>query len=255
MVKAAAVPGTHSAGKALALLRLVARHHPEGLRLTDAIALSGLDRSTVHRQLACLVEEGFVDRASDSKRYRLGIESMQLGLNSGAMAPLVQRFRPVVQAMACESGDTVFLVVRSGDHALCLHREDRVQPEHTLVVAPGIRRVLGASAVGVGVLAQWSDGDIEATYQRHLPAYRKAGLSFGGLSERIQATRDLGYSQVSDPRTVEARGVGCALRLSVTSFAGVSVAAPNARMPIARQRELGGALVAAMRSLRHDMAC
>ena len=245
------VVGAQSAGKALELLRLVARHHPLGLRLTDAIALSGLDRSTVHRQLACLIEEGFVDRAPDSKRYRLGIEAMQLGVAPSATTPLVQRFRPVMEELARQSGDTVFLMVRSGDHALCLHREEARQPEDALIVAPGLRRVLGESAVGVGVLARWADADVDTTYRRHQMEYRKAGISLEWLRDCVAETRSLGYAQASDHRLREARGVGCAVRLSETAFAGLSVAARNARMSRARQRELGGALVDALRSFEY----
>lgn len=241
------VMGARSAGKALELLRLVARHHPQGLRLTEAIALSGLDRSTVHRQLACLIEEGFVDRAPDSKRYRLGIEAMQLGVAPSANAHLVQRFRPLMEDVARQSGDTVFLMARSGDHALCLHREEAHQPEEALIVAPGIRRVLGVSAVGMGVLARWSDDDIATTYERHQAEYRTAGISLAWLHDGVAQTRSLGYAQASDHRTGEARGVGCAVRLSDTGFVGVSVAARNVRMSRARQRELGDVLVSALR--------
>ncbi|MDO9434620.1 IclR family transcriptional regulator [Hydrogenophaga sp.] len=242
------VTGTRSAGKALELLRLVARHHPQGVRLTDAIALSGLDRSTVHRQLACLIDEGFVDRATDSKRYRLGIEAMLLGVAPSATAPLVQRFRPLMEDLARQSGDTVFLMVRSGDHALCLHREEARQPEDALIVTPGIRRVLGESAVGVGVLARWADADIATTYSRREAEYRSAGISLPWLRDCVEETRSLGYSLASDHRTGEARGVGCAVRLSETAFAGVSLAARNARMPHRRQRELGGTLVEALQT-------
>lgn len=241
------VVGAGSAGKALELLRLVARHHPSGLRLTEAIALSGLDRSTVHRQLACLIEEGFVDRTPDSKRYRLGIEAMQLGVAPDANAHLVQRFLPVMEDVARQSGDTVFLMVRSGDHALCLHREEARQPEDALIVAPGIRRVLGVSAVGVGVLARWSDADVATTFERHPAEYRSAGITLPWLRDCVHETRSLGYARAADHRTGEARGVGCAVRLSATSFAGVSVAARNPRMSRERQRELGAALVKALR--------
>lgn len=242
------VVGARSAGKALELLRCVARHHPYGLRLTDAVELSGVDRSTVHRLLACLIEEGFVDRAPDSKRYRLGIEAMQLGLAPTAMTPIIQRFQPVMEDLAQRSGDTVFLMVRSGDHALCLHRQEGGAAESGLIVAPGLRRVLGVSAVGVGVLARLPDADIEAIYRRRQTEYRTAGVSWERLRDRVAETRCLGYSQAPDPRTNETRGVGCAVRLSDTSFAGVSVAALNARMSSGRRRALGDALVASLRS-------
>ena len=240
------VTGAHSAGKALFLLRHVAAHHPQGLRLTDLIELSGLDRSTTHRLLACLIEEGFVDRALPSKLYRLGIEAMQFGLASSSMVPLIERFRPVMQSLAQLSGDTVFLVVRSGDHALCLHREEGSYPIKAFVIQPGTRRPLGMSSVGVGILARFAETDVDATYSRLRPDYRRAGISLDKLRGLIHETRKLGFSQMTD-LNVDTKGVGCAVRLSSNGYAGVSIAAINSRMPAQRRRELGGVLAESLR--------
>lgn len=241
------ITGAQSAGKALELLRLVSMNHLGGLRLSEAIEMSGLDRSTTHRLLACLIDEGFVDRAEPTRLYRLGIEAMQFGLVSAAMTPLIERFRPVVQELAQRSGDTVFLVVQSGDHALCVHREQGAYPVKALLVEPGTRRVLGASGVGVGVLARLRDSEVEAIYGRQKSEYRKIGMTLERLRHFVEETRRLGYSQTTDNYTGEARGVGCAVRLSDASFAGISISAINARMTLERRRELGKALVEALR--------
>ena len=52
--------GTDAQGtrRALALLKVVGAHHAQGLRLTDLLALTGQDKSTLHRQLTALVDEG-----------------------------------------------------------------------------------------------------------------------------------------------------------------------------------------------------
>ncbi|MGE4244260.1 IclR family transcriptional regulator [Ramlibacter sp.] len=247
MKKRPGITGAQSAGKALELLRLVSMNHLEGLRLSDAVELSGLDRSTTHRLLACLVDEGFVDRAEPLRRYRLGMEAMQFGLLSTAMTPLVERFRHVLRDLAQRSGDTAFLVVQSGDHALCIHREEGAYPIKALLVEVGTRRVLGASGVGVGVLARLQDAEVDAIYGRQKSEYRKIGLTLEGLRRFVEETRKLGYSQTPDHTTGEARGVGCAVRLSDTSYAGISLAAINARMTTERRRELGKALVEALR--------
>jgi DNA-binding IclR family transcriptional regulator len=240
--------GAQSAGKALSLLRIVAAHHPHGLRLTDLIELGGLDRSTTHRLLGCLIEEGFVDRALPSKVYRLGIEAMQFSLLSAGMMPLIERFRPVMQELAQLSADTVFLVVRSGDHALCLHREEGSYPVKAFVVQPGTRRPLGLSSVGIGILARCDDEDVDTIYNRMRADYRKSGVTLEKLRAMVQETRQLGYSHSSDLNS-DTKGVGCAVRLSGNGYAGVSIAAINSRMPLQRRRELGAALVEKLKSL------
>lgn len=241
--KKSLITGTQSAGKVLALLRIVGARHPHGTRLKELIAESGQDRSTAHRLLACLMEEGFVERAPPSKLYRLGMEAMQLGLVSAGLVPVVERFRPVMQRLARSTGDTVFLMVRSGDHALCLHREEGSFPIKAFVVEQGTRRLLGISSVGVAVLAGLPEAETAATYGRHATEYAGLGLQLARLKQLVRTAKTCGFAETQDFRTNETSGVGCAFRLSSNGYAGISIAAINSRMPAQRRRELGAELM------------
>lgn len=187
------IAGAQSASKVLSLLRQVGIHHPQGIRLTQLIEATGQDRSTAHRLLACLIEEGFVERAHPTKLYRLGLEAMQLGLVSAGMAPVVERFRPVMQRVARQTGDTVFLIVRSGDHSLCLHREEGTYPVKAFVIEPGSRRLLGVSSVGLGILARLDDAEVADIYGRHASEYLSWGVTLDKLGDSFgkRARRDL----------------------------------------------------------------
>ena len=241
--------GTQSASKVLDLLKRVGFHHPQGVRLRDLISESGLDRSTTHRLLACLLDAGFVERATPGKLYRLGMEAMQLGLLSAGMVPVVERFRPVMQRIARQTGDTVFLVVRSGDHALCLHREEGPYPIKAFVVEPGTRRLLGMSSVGMSVLAALPEAEAVATYERNAAAYTRTGISQDRLLRMVRAARQNGFAEMTDFRTEETSGVGCAFLLSSHTHAGISVAAINSRMPPERRKEIGARLMREVQSL------
>ena len=236
------IAGAQSAGKALALLKLVGASHPHGVRLTDLIAQSGQDRSTAHRLLASLIEAGFVERTAARKLYRLDMEAMQLGLVSAGLVPLVDRFRPVMQRIARTTGDTVFLMVRSADHALCVHREEGSYPIKAFVVEPGTRRLLGTSSVGIAVLASLSDAETPATHARHGAEYAAQGMPLLRLQQMVQAARVVGFAEMEDFRTKETSGVGCAVRLSSNGYAGISVAAISSRMPQQRRQEVGAEL-------------
>lgn len=229
----------HSTNKALVLLKQVAMHHDTGLRLTDLIELTGFDKSTVHRQLQSLLEEGFVERVPSTKLYRLGMESMQLGFAANDMAPLVDRFRPLMLRIARISEDTVFLVVRSGDWGVCVHREEGAYPVKVFALEPGNRRLLGVSAVGISILAREDDHVIDQSYARRASAYAKLGFSLERLRSAVRTARRNGYSEMVDVVLDNAAGVGCSIRISAATQVGISIAAIGARMSRERRQELG----------------
>lgn len=234
--------GTRSAAKALALLRLVGIHHPDGVRLTDLIARSGQDRSTAHRLLACLEEYGFVERALPSKSYRLGLSALEMGLVSMGMRPVVERFLPLMRRIARQSGDTVFLMVRAADHVLCLHREEGTYPVKVLTSEAGTHLLMGISLAGVAIMAHLEEQEVAAVYERHEDAYRMNGVSLPKLRKAWQRTRATGFAELTDHRHEVTRGVACAIRYSPNSFVGISIAAIDSRMPKQRRAELGAIL-------------
>ena len=237
------ITSTH---KALALLKQVGMHHEHGVRLKDLIESTGLDKSTAHRLLGCLVDEGFVEPMAATKLYRLGVESMQLGFASANMAPLVDRFRPLMLKIARLTEDSVFLVVRSGDMSVCVHREEGNYPVKVLLLSPGTRRPLCMSAVGLSIIAHESDDEIARLYARHNLSYSKIGLTLERLRQLIATTRAQGFSEVSDLVLEHTAGVGYATHITATTQIGISIAAISARMPHARRLEMG-------QMLRHEL--
>ncbi|KAG1254855.1 hypothetical protein G6F65_016869 [Rhizopus arrhizus] len=118
MNKLTATDGTQSMRRALGLLRVLAQHQEDGIDLQGVMGATGLERSTAHRLLSCLLEEQFAERDNKTRRYRLGVDSMQLGFAALRRTPLLDALRPFAQKLARLSGDTVFLVIRQGDYAL-----------------------------------------------------------------------------------------------------------------------------------------
>ncbi|QHE87373.1 IclR family transcriptional regulator [Hydrogenophaga sp. BPS33] len=231
--------GTRSAGKAMALLRHVGAHHPQGIRLTELMACSGQDRSTAHRLLACLEEYGLVERAAPSKAYRLGMASLEMGWVSAGMSPVVERFQPLMRRLARQTGDTVFLMVRTGDHALCLHREEGGPVVKALAVQVGQQVLLGRSLAGLAMLAQLEEAELAASHQRQLTAYERVAMPFGVLHKAWRQARSAGFADRQDHRQTLLRGVGGAVHLSANSLVGMSIVALDARMPPERRHELG----------------
>ncbi|RIX81681.1 IclR family transcriptional regulator [Acidovorax cavernicola] len=236
--------GAQSLRRALQLLRLLAEHHEEGIKLTEVIAASGLERSTVHRLLSCLTEEQFAERDPDGKAYRLGIDAMQLGFASMRRVPLVDSCRALMQKLARMSGDTVFLVIRQGDYCVCLHREEGHFPVKVFTTDVGGRRLLGLGAGGLALMAALSDAEIDRILERHTAEYAQAGFTRERMKQAVKRTRSAGHADIVDTLTEGVSGVGRTFAASATTLAAISFGAITPRLPPARKKEMAQLLKA-----------
>lgn len=221
------------------VLRLLSRHQEQGMTLAQVTEHTQLERSTAHRLLACLLEEGFVERQTKGKIYRLGIDAVQLGTAGMRRMPLLDQYGGLLQKMARISGDTVFFVIRQGDFCLCIQRQEGHFPVRVFTTDVGENRLLGIGAGGLALLAGMSDEDIHLLMQRQAKAYSNIGFSQAQIMKAVKTTRQQGYSCITDTITEGVSGVGCAFQVSSSQWAAVSFGAISSRLPVKRQKELG----------------
>lgn len=145
--------GAQSIARACSILRIVARHNPVGLSLAEVKQGCGLTQPTAHRILRRLAEEDMISQQPMTKRYVLGPLAMEFGLHAGNWATLVDRIRPSLDRLRVSTGDTIYLLLRSGPFSICLERLDGIYP-----IGPSRRRIgeawpLGLGAGGLALLA------------------------------------------------------------------------------------------------------
>ena len=230
--------GAQSLRRALQLLRLLAAHQEDGIRLTDAMAATGLERSTAHRLLSCLVEEQFAERNPADKVYRLGVDAMQLGFAAMRRVPLTDSCRPLMQRLARISGDTVFLVIRQGDYCLCLHREEGPFPVKVFTTDIGGRRLMGLGAGGLALMAALEDAEVQRIFERHAAEYAQAGFSRERLLQAVRHTRTQAWADIEDTLTVGVSGVGLTFAAAPGTLAAISFGAITPRLAPERKQEL-----------------
>lgn len=240
----ASTPGAQSSHRLLQLLVRIGRAHPEGVRLRDLCEQTGLAAPTAHRLVACLVAEGFAERVPGSHRLRLGLEAMQIGLAATRDMPLLDRFLPAMKRIARKTDDSVFLIMRVGADALCVHREEGGYPVKVFAIAPGMRRPLGLSSVGLGIMAMLPPEEIAPIHEARRHEYAAAGVTLAALRRQIEAARRAGFVQQTEHRQAETSGVAVAARVGQATLAGLSVAAVNSRMGQSRRVEIGALLKA-----------
>lgn len=144
-------PGTRSLGRVIKLMRMVASRPQFGWRLSDLAAACSLDRATVHRMLAFLVEERLVAQRTSDRHYLPGPLMFELGLALPDHQQFQRRAEALVHPFACRLGGVAVLLLRSGNEYVCSMRAGNL-PLSGSVLYPGTRRPLFTAAGGVAML-------------------------------------------------------------------------------------------------------
>ncbi len=200
--------GVQSLERAIGLLRLVATAYKEGVRLSDLVANSGLPHPTVHRLLKELIAGGLLTQDRE-KCYRLGHFSYELGLAASSRYGLKELCRPYIKAVAEETGDTAFLMIRSGEDSFCLDRQEGIFPVKVLPVEVGHRRPLGVGGGGLAILSFLPEEERELILQKIAPSLGLySGLTPEILRERIQDARTHGYAVISNYAVADVTSIG-----------------------------------------------
>jgi DNA-binding IclR family transcriptional regulator len=187
---------TQALDRAIGLLHLLASGGTEGLRLAELQQHSGLTKPTVHRLLGALKGHGFVEQASDTRRYRLGSELAVIGWSAARnVHDLRELCEDDMVALANRSGDTSFLTIRSGSEAVCIDRQSGSYPVKAFTVDVGTRRPLGVGAGGIALLAALDEERAEhflAESEQRLAAY--PNVSAKALRRAVADARAKGYA-------------------------------------------------------------
>lgn len=205
--------GTQALERATQVLLALGGNQREGLRLTDLSERCGLDLSTTQRLVKGLVRLRLADRDAD-KRYRLGSLTFELGLAAGQNNAIVSRMKPVVKEVAERTGDTAYLVMRSGDEAVCFVREEGDFQVRALIPAIGGRRPIGLGGASLHILSQLKDR--QGIIERNAKIYARYPSSSAEIVS-MSATEALraGY------------GISHARDIPGVSNAGIAVPNPN----------------------------
>ena len=158
--------------RAASILKTIAAATPLGLTLAEVSRAQALPKSTVHRILRCLNEEGLVERPAGSLRYHTGQLAYELGLSVTRSTLDLSRWRRAVDAVAERTGVTTYLMRRSGLEAVCLMKAEGRAVVRVIPVEVGQRRLLGVGAGATALLAAVDEPNAEQMLKLIVPALK-----------------------------------------------------------------------------------
>jgi DNA-binding IclR family transcriptional regulator len=237
--------------RGVVLLKLLATAGARGMALTELALKAGIPHPSAHRVLRQLLDEGLVARQSDTPRYKLGPLAFELGLASSTLYDIRDLCEPAMTELADKTEDTIYLVVRSGFDAVCMHRREGNYPIPALVLQVGSRRPLGVGAGGLAILAAIAQEERDIIIDRVGPSLGAFGqLTEDALKASCVQTRKTGLAVIQNRVNLNVTAVGRHFCDSMGQAMGaLSVAAQAQRMTARRIEKIGDMLLKACASV------
>lgn len=239
--------------RALDMLDLLAAH--PGLTLSEVAERMEQSPSTVHRLLHSLAARGMVESDSATQAWNIGPATFRLGSAFMRRSGIVERARPILQALMKHTGETANLGILNGNAVLFVSQAET----HETIRAffpPGTRSPLHASGIGKALLA-FGRAEILQAYLDGPGLTRftdRTLVTADALTEDMARIRSRGFSFDDEERT---RGMRCiaapVFDLTGEAIAGVSVSGPTHRIGHEHVKTLGAVVAAAAAELSAAM--
>jgi len=230
--------------RAAAILRALEKH-PNGLSLGEISRLVDLPRSTVQRIVDALDHESLLIAASPTHGVRLG--PTLLTLAAATRFEVAELMRPMLEAIARETGESVDLAVADQDKVVFID-------QLTAVSAVGVSFPLHCSANGKAVLALMDDLELRRLRKRmKLRRQTPATItSWERLDEEIAQVRATGVAFDREENSLGISAVAVALRSPAGELACISIPVPTQRFA-AKEKELAALLLAHRDAMRQKL--
>ena len=192
--KADPATGTQLLDRSVAILKYLGDIGQQGAKMAEIATAVGLTPPTAHRIIAALERHGFVEREVATRRYRLGLALFALGATAADGTGLRKFSRAALVRLAAETGDTVFLMARTGFNTVCVDRQEGSYMIDSLTGHVGGQIPLGIGSASQAILAFLPSDEAEAIIKANTAFYAKFGLTARRVRERLPEIRELGFA-------------------------------------------------------------
>jgi DNA-binding IclR family transcriptional regulator len=218
--------------RAAAVLRTLATSGRNGMALTAIARAVDLPNATVHRLLEQLIRERFAMRVEENRHYAIGPLAYELGLAAAERFDIRRLLNPPLSALAAATAETVYLIQRSGNEAVCVDLIEGPSPVRVTTLTIGSRRPLGLGAGGLAILAALPPPEAEAVLHAVSHAISQDWhLSEGFLQQSLARTRETGFAVIRNRIHPDVTAVGRSVRDGLGRvIAAITVAGVNRRM-------------------------
>jgi IclR family KDG regulon transcriptional repressor len=182
-----------SLGTALRVLQCFSMEEPE-LGVTDIAQRLGVAKSTVHRVLATLEENGFVRKDESTHRYRLGLSVLTLGGILMSNLEIYREGQHLLESFVNRFDETVHLAVLEDYATVYVSKIESKHPVPMLTHL-GRKNPLHCTSSGKAILAFQEPEMIEEVIRRGLTRYTRTTITNPDrFRAHLQEIRERGYA-------------------------------------------------------------
>jgi DNA-binding IclR family transcriptional regulator len=113
----------HSLERGLDLIELLAEDSTEK-SLSELSKKASFNQSTTHRVISALKSRGYVRQNPSNSKYRLTLKLFELGNKIMKRFNIKEAAEPILKELAKKTQESIYLIIRDGDDALCVDRID-----------------------------------------------------------------------------------------------------------------------------------
>ncbi|MFL6438931.1 MAG: IclR family transcriptional regulator [Terriglobales bacterium] len=216
----------------------------EELQLSEISKRVSLNKSRAFRLLYTLCERGYVERAPDGHRYRLGLKLFEHASN--LRRDVKQVAQPYMRQAQLRFNETVNLAVLHNGEVLYIDLLESSRPFRMSAMV-GSRMPISNTSLGKAMIAYASEHELDTVFDTLTPNELRK------LRAEMEIVRRRGYA--TDPEENEP-GVAC-IGAPILNEAGVSVGALSISGPSTRiqkqEREIGTTLAGICREISRHM--
>jgi IclR family acetate operon transcriptional repressor len=226
------IAGTRAIRRTCLVLREVAAAANAGASLPRLVAATGMPKSSVHRYLEVLVQEGFLERDAAAGTYRLGASFVTLSSNEAQL--LAVRARPFLERLRDRFDETVNFGMLSGDNVVYL---DIVESPRAVRLAArvGDRDMVHSTALGKAIAAELPEDEVRSLLQRSGLPRRTANTitRIPDFIKHLELVRRNGFALDNQENDIEGRCVAVAIPGVRVQYA-ISVSGITSRFPMSK---------------------
>lgn len=162
--------------------------------ITEIAQILHLSKSTVHRVMTTLAEEGFVSKDELTHRYRLGLSVLSLGGILMSTLEIYREGQHLLEDLAHRFDESVHLAVLEGFHTVYVSKIESKHPV-TILTHVGRKNPIHCTSSGKAILAFQRPDMIEEVIRRGLTRYTSTTMTDpDAFRTELAVIRDRGFA-------------------------------------------------------------